>query len=121
LVTERLAAAGSRRYHYSLLAALDELGPASQAEFSRRTAIDRSDMVTIINELTEQGYVERSADTSDGRRNVVTITPAGRRQLRKLDRLVARAQDELLTPLSPEQRHQLIGLLTSLVEYHATP
>jgi DNA-binding MarR family transcriptional regulator len=58
--------------------ALDELGPASQAEFSRRTAIDRSDMVAIINELTEQGYVERSADSSDGRRNVITITPAGR-------------------------------------------
>ncbi len=119
LVAERLARAGARRYHYALLAALDELGPQSQAEFSRRTAIDRSDMVAIVNELTEQGLVDRSPDVSDGRRNVITITPAGRRQLRKLDRLLAGAQEQLLAPLSAAERDELVGLLTRLVEHHA--
>jgi DNA-binding MarR family transcriptional regulator len=119
LVTEGLAEAGSRRYHYSLLAALDDLGPASQAELSRRTTIDRSDMVAIVNELTEQGYVKRSPDPTDRRRNVVTITPAGRRQLHKLDRLLARVQDQLLAPLPPEDRARLVTLLTRLVDHHA--
>jgi DNA-binding MarR family transcriptional regulator len=121
LVTEGLAGAGTRRYHYSLLAALDELGPASQAELSRRTSIDRSDMVAIVNELTEQGYVQRSPDATDGRRNVITITQAGRRQLHKLDRLLAAVQDQLLAPLSPADRSRLITLLTRLVDYHAKP
>lgn len=119
LITEGLAEAGSRRYHYSLLAVLDDLGPASQAELSRRTTIDRSDMVAIVNELTAQGHVERSPDPTDRRRNVVTITPAGRRQLRKLDRLLARVQDQLLAPLSPEDRAHLVTLLTRLVDHHA--
>ena len=119
IVAERLARTGARRYHYALLAALDELGPQSQAEFSRRTAIDRSDMVAIVNELTEQGYVDRSPDANDGRRNVITITPAGRRHLHKLDRLLAGAQDQLLAPLSPDERDELVGLLTLLVEHHA--
>jgi DNA-binding MarR family transcriptional regulator len=119
LVSEGLAGAHARRHHYSLLAALAEGGPVSQATLSRRTTIDRSDMVATINELAEQGLVERSPDPDDRRRNVITTTPAGRRQLRKLDRLLARVQDELLAPLSASERRQLVRLLTRIVDYHA--
>jgi DNA-binding MarR family transcriptional regulator len=120
LVNEALSGIGARRPHYSVLAALDELGPASQAELSRQTSIDRSDMVAIINELTEQGFVARTPDSSDRRRNVVTLTPAGRRQLHKIDRVVADVQDELLAPLSISDRRRFVALLTRLVDHHAT-
>jgi DNA-binding MarR family transcriptional regulator len=119
LVAEGLAGAGMRRYHYALLAALDENGPASQAGLSRGTTIDRSDMVATVNELVDQGLVERTPDPTDRRRNVVTITPAGRRQLRKLDRLLGKVQDRLLAPLSADERRQLIHLLTRVVDHHA--
>jgi DNA-binding MarR family transcriptional regulator len=119
LVTEGLAGAAMRRYHYALLAALDEVGPASQADLSRGTTIDRSDMVATVNELAEQGLVERTPDPTDRRRNIVTITPAGRRQLRKLDRLLSKVQDELLAPLSAAERRQLVDLLTRIVDHHA--
>ncbi|MEV1174226.1 hypothetical protein [Nonomuraea sp. NPDC049784] len=42
LVSEALDMAGARRYHYALLATLEEFGPSSQAELGRRCAIDRS-------------------------------------------------------------------------------
>jgi MarR family transcriptional regulator, lower aerobic nicotinate degradation pathway regulator len=119
LVTEGLAGARMRRHHYSLLAALDEIGPASQAELSRRTTIDRSDMVATVNDLAQQRLVQRVPDPADRRRNVVTITPTGRRQLRKLDRLLAKVQDALLAPLSADERTQLIALLTRVVDHHA--
>jgi DNA-binding MarR family transcriptional regulator len=119
MVTEGLAGAGTRRHHYSLLAALDEGGPTSQAELSRRTTIDRSDMVAAVNELAEQGYVERTPDAEDRRRNVVTITPAGRRQLQKLDRLLVKVQDEFLAPVAAKDRARLVSLLTQLVDHHA--
>jgi DNA-binding MarR family transcriptional regulator len=118
LVAEQLAGADARRYHYALLAALDEIGPASQADLSRRTTIDRSDMVALLNELAEQGLVERASDPADRRRNVVSLTPAGRRQLRRLDTLLDRAQDALLAPLAPEERRQLVDLLTRIVDHH---
>ncbi len=102
-----------------MLAALDEAGAVSQATLSRRTTIDRSDMVATINELTEQGLVERKLDRDDRRRNVITITTAGRRQLRKLDRRLASVQDQLLAPLSASERKQLIRLLTQVVDHHA--
>jgi len=120
LVAEGLSRAGRRRHHYALLATLDDVGPASQADLSRRIMLDRSDMVAAVNELGAQRLVERTSDPTDRRRNVVTITPAGRRQLRRLDRLVAGAQDELMAPLSTEERAQLVELLTRVVDHHTT-
>lgn len=119
LVAEGLAGAGMRRHHYSLLAALDDEGPASQAELSRRTSIDRSDMVAAVNDLAEAGYAERTPDAGDRRRNVVTLTPTGRRHLRQLDRLLAQVQDDILAPLSAEDRARFVALLTRLVDHHA--
>jgi len=115
LLTERLAAAGSRGYHYRLLAALQEFGPASQARLGRRTVMDRSDVVAAVNELAVSGLVERAPDPDDQRRNVITITPAGAAHLHRLDGLLADVQDELLAPLSPAERTQLVQLLTRVL------
>jgi DNA-binding MarR family transcriptional regulator len=121
LVAEGLAGADARRYHYALLAALDAAGPTSQADLSRRATVDRSDVVAAINELVEQGYVERSPDPSDRRRNVVSMTPAGRRRFHQLDRILTDVQDHLLAPLSARERTHLVSLLTRLVDHHAEP
>ncbi|MGW4957648.1 MarR family winged helix-turn-helix transcriptional regulator [Nonomuraea sp. NPDC004186] len=118
IVDQALGQAGLRRYHYALLAALEEYGPASQAALGRRTGIDRSDMVATVNDLAERQLLERAPDPDDRRRNIITITAAGRSQLTHLDRLLAAAQDEFLSPLPPADRQSLIDLLTRLVEHH---
>jgi DNA-binding MarR family transcriptional regulator len=121
LLTDKLATAGSRGYHYRLLAALHEFGPASQASLGRRTAMDRSDVVAAVNELAARGLANRSPDPADGRRNVITITPAGTAHLRRLEELLAEVQGELLAPLSLADRQQLTRLLTLILEHHARP
>ncbi|GHF20135.1 hypothetical protein GCM10017786_62670 [Amycolatopsis deserti] len=119
LVTQGLSEAGARGYHYRLLAALDESGPASQATLGRRSAIHLSDLVATINELADRGLVSREPDPADRRRNVITITADGRRHLKRLDKQIARIQDELLAPLSGHEREQLTGLLARLLHHHA--
>jgi DNA-binding MarR family transcriptional regulator len=74
--------------------------------------------VAAVNELAERGYVERTADPTDRRRNVVRLTTAGTRQLRRLDRALDRVQDELLGPLAPAERQVLTDLLTRLLIHH---
>ncbi|WP_109524991.1 MarR family winged helix-turn-helix transcriptional regulator [Nocardia aurea] len=118
LVSAGLSAADARKWHYAVLVALHDLGPASQATLSRRTGIYRSDLVAVINELTGRGLVERAPDPADRRRNVITMTPAGRRALDRLDALVASLQDDLLAPLAEPEREQLIELLARLVDHH---
>jgi DNA-binding MarR family transcriptional regulator len=118
LVTQGLGAVEARGYHYRLLATLDEFGPASQAALGRRTGIHFSDMVATINELADRELVDRAPDPDDRRRNVITLTPAGRRLLHRLDRRVAQIQDELLAPLSPPERDQLAELLGRILSHH---
>jgi DNA-binding MarR family transcriptional regulator len=119
LVAEGLARLGVRRNHYALLTTLDEAGPGSQAALSDCSAVDRGDMVATIDELVEQGLVDRTPDPTDRRRNVVTITAAGRRTLRKLDRLIAGIQDQWLAALSVDEREQLVELLSRVIDQHA--
>jgi MarR family transcriptional regulator, lower aerobic nicotinate degradation pathway regulator len=118
LVSEGFAAAGARGYHYRLLAALEEFGPSSQAALGRRTNIDRSYVVATVNELADRGLVERVRDAEDRRRNVVTITLTGVQQLRRLDGVLAGIQDELLAPLSTDERGELVRLLARVLDHH---
>lgn len=75
LINEGLAQADARKWHYAVLASLQEYGPGSQAELSSRSGIYRSDMVGVLNELTERHLVERTPDPTDRRRNIITLSP----------------------------------------------
>ena len=118
LVFDGFAQVGARGYHYRVLAALHEFGAMSQADLGRRCGMDRSDVVAVVNELVDNGFVERSQDPGDRRRNTVTLTDAGKRQLRRLDRRLAAVQEELLEPLSDSDRKTLTRLLTVLLAHH---
>jgi len=118
LLHDGFAASGTglRTYHYRLLAALEESGPIGQADLGRNTNVDRSDVVTALDELGRRGLVRRTVDPGNGRRNIVTITPMGREQLRSLDDMIDRVQERVLEPLSPNERRQLLKLLRKLAD-----
>ncbi|MHB8295330.1 MAG: MarR family winged helix-turn-helix transcriptional regulator [Acidimicrobiales bacterium] len=90
----------------------------SQAALGRRLGIDRSDIVAVLNRLQADKLVVRAQDERDRRRNVIQVTPAGKRYLRRLDTAVNKAQEALLAPLSPSQQEKLVGLLQHLVAHH---
>jgi DNA-binding MarR family transcriptional regulator len=118
LVSEGFSSVQARGYHYRLLATLQDFGPASQAALGRRSGIHLSDMVAAINELADRELVERAPDASDRRRNIISLTDAGKRQLRRLEKRLAGCQDELMAPLSPEERQRLTELLARLLDHH---
>lgn len=116
LVNASLAQDGARRQHFTVLASLSEQGPASQAELGRRLSIDRSDLHALLAELESDGLVARVRDERDRRRNVVTLTKAGRGTLARLGKRIDAAQDALLEPLSTGERRELSRLLQKLLE-----
>lgn len=105
---------GLRSYHYRLLAALDESGPSSQADLARGTSVDRSDVVSVLGDLEQAGLVQRTVDPANRRRNIVTLTRAGKKQLKALDHVVNEAQERVVEPLSRSERAQLLKLLRRL-------
>jgi DNA-binding MarR family transcriptional regulator len=114
LVSNALASGGLGKHHFRVLVALDDEGPSSQADIGRAIMLDRSDLHAVLNQLEADGLVERAPDPDDRRRNVVAITPDGRSTLRRLDKRVIAAQDQLTAALSAAERAQLVALLRRL-------
>lgn len=115
LIGETMAAADGHAYHFAILAALDEFGPSSQVQIGQRCGIDQSDTHTMLNELAEQGHVARTSDSTDRRRNLITLTAAGRRRLEELDTTLTAVQHEILGALSASERKTLTVLLTRIL------
>jgi DNA-binding MarR family transcriptional regulator len=114
LLADAFASEGVRGYHFRLLAALDQYGPASQADLGRHTGIDRSDVVGTLNDLVARGLARREPDPTDRRRNVVNITKRGATVLARLDAVLDDVQHAVLVPLTPNERKTLVRLLTKL-------
>lgn len=119
IVGEELAEIGARKYHFAVLASLDELGPSSQARLSDRTGIYRSDLVATVNELVADGYARRDPDPADRRRNVVSMTPAGDERRRQIAAVLARTSDAILAPFDAAEREQFTALLQRLNDHLA--
>jgi DNA-binding MarR family transcriptional regulator len=106
------------RSDFAVLAALEEYGPLSQADLGRRLGLDRNDVSGVVTRLASGRHVDRQADPSNRRRNVVTLTASGRRYLEEIQRHADAAQDELLAGLGPAERRQLNELLAKLLSSH---
>ncbi|MET8872991.1 MarR family transcriptional regulator [Nocardia sp. NPDC004604] len=114
---ERLAARGLRLWHMAVLAALADFGPHVQRDLGIRLDIHPSDVAKIVDELASAGHVERTRDPADRRRMSVRITRSGRTALRALDKEAGQVREEILAPLSREERIMLSDMLRRLFEH----
>ncbi len=101
----------------AVLAALVDFGPHVQRQLAARLTIDRSDMVKLIDDLVAAGLVERARDVADRRRVTVTVSPAGRALLDRLQADAAAVQEEILAPLNARERARLAALLTRVHDH----
>ncbi len=106
---------GLKSRHYGALAVLAAEGSHVQRELGEKLQIDRSTMVSLVDDLEGMGLVERRRDREDRRRYELTLTNAGRGALSEAESLVEGAQEAVLAPLDEDQRRELHGLLTSLL------
>jgi MarR family transcriptional regulator, lower aerobic nicotinate degradation pathway regulator len=122
LLNEGFAATGTglRPYHYRLMASIDDEGPIGQAELGRVSGIDRSDVANMLADLEQRGLVERTVDPTNRRRNIVAITQAGSNQLTALGDVLDEIQEQVLAPLSPNERRQLTNVLRKLLDVPPT-
>ncbi|WP_020119210.1 MarR family winged helix-turn-helix transcriptional regulator [Streptomyces canus] len=111
LVAEALAAEGMKMWHHVVLSAVRDLAPVAQADLGRAVRLDPKDLVGVLNDLQSAGLVLREPDPGDRRKNAVSLTEDGARLLTRCEKAARHANDELLAPLSPDERAMFMDLL----------
>ena len=109
---------GLNGQHHAVLSLLEEGVRERTNAIADALGYDRGQLVGLLDELEEQGFVERKRDPNDRRRHLVRLTPEGKKTLRRLRTLAGRLDDEFLAPLSAAEREALHALLLRLAEVH---
>jgi len=106
-----LAAFGLRPRHVIALTVLREIGEGSQADLATTLQIDRTNLVGLLNELEEQGLVERRRSHEDRRRHMVVLTSVGMDRLGEVEAALTKVESRVLAALDDDEQGTLYALL----------
>ena len=96
---------------FGVLVIIEANPDMKQSELARATHLDRSTVVTVIDNLERRGLVERRVALHDRRSNAIRLTEAGGTLLKKLKRQVMAHEKRLMGNFSADERETFIRLL----------
>jgi MarR family transcriptional regulator, lower aerobic nicotinate degradation pathway regulator len=102
-----------------LLIALSYLGDhdgAPQQELVDALCMDAKNVVLLLNDLEDAGYLVRRRDLEDRRRHRVYITDTGRQALERAAGAQEQIEDDVLRALDADERVTLCQLLTRALQ-----
>lgn len=98
----------------STLRRLERSGPHRLSELYAPEGISQPAMTQLVTRLEKEGLAERTADPTDGRAVVVSITAAGRAAVAHRRAVRAAALSELLQGLTPDEHEAVVAALPAL-------
>ncbi len=99
---------------FGVLVIIEANPDLKQSELARATHLDRSTVVSVIDNLERRQLVERRAALNDRRSNALRLTADGSALLRKLKRRVAEHEKRLVGNLDENERQTLVSLLQKI-------
>lgn len=103
-----------------VLLVVDETPGVIQSELARAVHLDRSTVVSLLDNLERRQLVERCPSPTDRRSNAVRLTTAGASLLRKVKRRLIQHEGRLTSGLGEGELQELMTLLGKVFpEYRA--
>jgi len=103
---------GMHMRHLMALSYVRDHNGGPQQELAEALCMDANNVVLLLNELEQAGYVARRRDPDDRRRHRVELTKAGAKALDNAEHAQETIEDDVLQALDPDERATLWRLLT---------
>lgn len=116
LANQMLATMALSAREVGILTLVTESEPMTQKALGEVLRIDRTTMVTLLDDLEGKGFVTRRRHPRDRRAFLVHPTDSGRSAKVAAVRILDEQQRRFLAPLTLAERHQLAALLKRLHE-----
>lgn len=111
---ERLAPLGVEPRHVGMLTRLAANEGSSQQAIGDLIGLNPTQMVFLVDELEDRGFVQRRRNPADRRSYGLFLTKAGRDMLASVQDVARAHQAALGSALAPRERDQLTSLLRRL-------
>ncbi|OAN36252.1 MarR family winged helix-turn-helix transcriptional regulator [Mycolicibacterium iranicum] len=109
-----LARHGLTMWGYAVLSTLDRGAFRTQAALAEAINADKTRIIRTLDELQDDGYIERYPDPDDRRVRLLAITEKGRRVKDAVQAEIQRGEERWLGELSPEERTVFLRTLRRL-------
>ena len=109
--TSALAPFGLPSGSLSILSLIGANEGCSQTMLARRTAMNKSAMVGVLDELEKNGLARRSTAPDDRRRNLLSLTAKGAKLLDEMQRAANAQEAPIREALTRAELAQLLALL----------
>ena len=109
-----LEAQGLTMWGYVVLLALDRSSMRTQAALAAAIGADKTRIIRTLDELQDDGYIERRPDPDDRRVRLLAITEAGRRVKDAAQKEIQRGEERWLSELTVEERRTFLRVLERL-------
>jgi DNA-binding MarR family transcriptional regulator len=106
-----LKGARIRPAQYSVLVLVGANPGLSQSDLADALGIERARMVRLLDELERRGLTVRVPSTRDRRSHALFLTPDGRKNLERIEALVAEHESHVIERLGAARRKSLIKML----------
>ena len=95
---------------------ISRLGPVTMGELADYAIIDRTTLTRLVDQLVDQGLVERAKPPGDRRKIVLTLTPQGRRIHAAMRRAISREDEALMRDLPERDLRAAARLQRRIIE-----
>jgi len=99
---------------FAAMVKLDDLGPQSQNQLGRLTAMDPATIASVVGRLTRRGWIRLTSSAEDARMVIVALTEDGAAAATAMRAVAAEVSVRTLAPLSPQEARRFLGLVARL-------